>query len=265
MIAVNPQLAMAALPIVLSSLGSETDQVDFDGTARDSDVEIIGTPPPSVDRPGGSVEAGYSPSDSGAVDSSPSDVPVIRNPEDSFCISDLQRGLCIPDPGEPSGEEEASEEPTIVDVVGAAEVQIERDISRIGVAPARINHQPPGGEVLVNIDTIFYTEADVQYLSTTVLGHAVLIEVTPAWFEWDFGDGEGLGTADPGAPYPGHTVAHQYSAAGDNFVSLETTWNARFRVEGVSNWISVSGQPVTTDEVGPIRSVTKTNRLVTLD
>ena len=196
---------------------------------------------------------------------SPSDVPVIRNPEDSFCISDLQRGLCIPDPGEPSGEEEASEEPTIVDVVGAAEVQIERDISRIGVAPARINHQPPGGEVLVNIDTIFYTEADVQYLSTTVLGHAVLIEVTPAWFEWDFGDGEGLGTADPGAPYPAHTVAHQYSAAGDNFVSLETTWNARFRVEGVSNWISVSGQPVTTDEVGPIRSVTKTNRLVTLD
>src|SRR5699024_3460978 len=170
----------------------------------------------------GSSEPGrgdYTKGSPGAVASRPSDVPVIRNPEDSFCISDLQRGLCIPDPGEPSGEEEASEEPTIVDVVGAAEVQIERDISRIGVAPARINHQPPGGEVLVNIDTIFYTEADVQYLSTTVLGHAVLIEVTPAWFEWDFGDGEGLGTADPGAPYPAHTVAHQYSAAGDNFVS----------------------------------------------
>jgi|SRR5690625_1420368 len=196
---------------------------------------------------------------------SPTDVPIIRDASDSFCVSDLQRGLCIPDPGEPSEEEEDSEEPTIIDVVGAAEAQIERDIARLGVAPARINHQPPGGEVLVNIDTVFYTEADVQYLSTLVLGHSVLIEVTPAWFEWDFGDGEGLGTADPGAPYPAHTVAHQYSAAGDNFVSLETTWNARFRVEGVSTWIPVRGQPVTTDEVGPIRSVTKTNRLVALD
>ena len=237
----------------------------IDGDTVEDAVEIVAERPSSTapeTSGGGDYKQGEP---NGTIGSSPSDVPVIRNPEDSFCISDLQRGLCIPDPGEPSGEEEASEEPTIVDVVGAAEVQIERDISRIGVAPARINHQPPGGEVLVNIDTIFYTEADVQYLSTTVLGHAVLIEVTPAWFEWDFGDGEGLGTADPGAPYPGNTVAHQYSAAGDNFVSLETTWNARFRVEGVSNWISVSGQPVTTDEVGPIRSVTKTNRLVTLD
>lgn len=241
--------------------GSGTDD-DFSSSTDGSDVVISGD---VTGEAGSNYERQEPKFKDDPWTSSPSDVPVIRNPEDSFCISDLQRGLCIPDPGEPSGEEEESEEPTIVDVVGAAEVQIERDISRIGVAPARINHQPPGGEVLVNIDTIFYTEADVQYLSTTVLGHAVLIEVTPAWFEWDFGDGEGLGTADPGAPYPAHTVTHQYSAAGDNFVSLETTWNARFRVEGVSNWISVSGQPVTIDEVGPIRSVTKTNRLVTLD
>jgi len=249
-----------ALLLVLPLLSGLADDVDLFGESEGDSITVIG-------HEDDSGEPSYTPTESGDLhrSTSPSDVPVIRNPEDSFCISDLQRGLCIPDPGEPSGEEEESEEPTIVDVVGAAEVQIERDISRIGVAPARINHQPPGGEVLVNIDTIFYTEADVQYLSTTVLGHAVLIEVTPAWFEWDFGDGEGLGTADPGAPYPAHTVTHQYSAAGDNFVSLETTWNARFRVEGVSNWISVSGQPVTIDEVGPIRSVTKTNRLVTLD
>lgn len=239
------------------------DDWDIGGIAEGSDVILdLSTGSDESSAPGSGDYAQGSP---GSVATSPTDVPIIRDASDSFCVSDLQRGLCIPDPGEPSEEEEDSEEPTIIDVVGAAEAQIERDIARLGVAPARISHQPPGGEVLVNIDTVFYTEADVQYLSTSVLGHSVLIEVTPAWFEWDFGDGEGLGTADPGAPYPAHTVAHQYSAAGDNFVSLETTWNARFRVEGVSTWIPVRGQPVTSDEVGPIRSVTKTNRLVALD
>lgn len=239
------------------------DEWDIGGIAEGSDVVLdLSTGTDESSEPG---KGDYAQGSPGTFSSSPSDVAVIRDATDSFCISDNQRALCIPDPGEPTEEEEESEEPTIIDVVGAAEAQIERDIARLGVEPARINHQPPGGEVLVNIDTIFYTEADVQYLSTTVLGHAVLIEVTPVWFEWGFGDGEGLGTADPGAPYPAHTVAHQYQAAGDNFVSLETTWNARFRVEGVSNWIPVSGQPVTRDEVGPIRSVTKTNRLVALD
>src|SRR5690625_3282007 len=196
-------VAAVGLVISFEHAGGGDDDFLIDGDTVEDAIEITAELPSSTSPSPGAGK--YKSDDTGgSIATSPTDVPIIRDASDSFCVSDLQRGLCIPDPGEPSEEEEDSEEPTIIDVVGAAEAQIERDIARLGVAPARISHQPPGGEVLVNIDTVFYTEADVQYLSTLVLGHSVLIEVTPAWFEWDFGDGEGLGTADPGAPYPAH-------------------------------------------------------------
>lgn len=160
-------------------------------------------------------------------------------------------------------DDDAAVEPTVEDVVGAAAAQIERDIARLGVYPARVHVQPPGGEVLVNMDTIFYTEPQVQYRSTTVLGRGITIEVTPVWFEWNYGDGTPIyGTADPGGGYPNHTVSHVYQSAGEHYISLRTTWNARFRVEGMTDWLPVTGQPVTIDETGPLASIEKTNRLV---
>src|SRR5690625_2243658 len=193
------------------------------------------------------------------------DVPIIRDSSGSFCVSDLQLELCIPDPGGPvDGDDEA--EPSLADVVASIASQIERDVARLPVAPARVMYQPHGAEVLVNMDTIFYTEAPVQYLTTSILGRTVTIEASPHLFHWDFGDGSTpLRTVDQGAPYPHHTVSHVYDGAGEYFVTLQTSWNARFRVEGVSNWLAVSGRPVTVDQVGPIRSVTKTNRLVLIE
>ncbi len=261
-------ISLVAATFAGGANSADDDYLFYSGTV-DGAIEIVAESSNSHRSSSTSSEQyAQAPRSGGITVASPDSVAVIRDSAGSFCISDSQGGLCIPDPGEPADPEDPGDpqEPTIIDVVGAAAAQIERDIARLGVRPARINHQPPGGEVLVNMDAVFYTEADVQYLSTAVLGRAVTVEVTPAWFEWDFGDGSpSLGTADLGAPYPNHTIAHVYESAGANFVTLRTTWNARFRVEGVSNWIPVSGQPVTVDQVGPISSVTKTNRLVRMD
>lgn len=183
--------------------------------------------------------------------------------EDSFCLSDLQAQICIPDAPRLDNDQGEPENP--IDIVMLIQAQVERDTATMRVSPARVNWQPRAGEVLINMETIVFTEAATQYLTTTILGYQVTVETTPVWFEWNFGDGSAvLGTSDQGAPYPDHRVSHIYTQPGEYFISLRTTWSARFRVEGLSSWIPVRGQPITSDSVGPIRAETKTNRLVHL-
>lgn len=238
----------------------------FFGNSTEDEIYIGGSYTPVVPAPATPPALQTPPASVGPVVWRPApDVPdIVRNPQDSYCEWVVELAECIPDgtyanpnPADPAAQ---------VDVVGIVSAQVERDIATMQVEAARINWQPRSDEVLVNMDTIVYTDAQTQYLNTFILGRAVTVEVTPVWYEWNYGDGSRpFGTIDPGAPYPDYTVFHAYAEPGEYVISLRTTWSARFQIHGLTGWLPVNGQPITTDSVGPISAVTKTNRLIYQD
>ncbi|GAA1645551.1 hypothetical protein [Georgenia ruanii] len=146
----------------------------------------------------------------------------------------------IPPPGDPS-----QQTPPVVVTA--------QDIQRLPIAPGGLTVQPDQGWVLVNIDTIVWTEAAAQSFSTVVLDTPVDVRVRPADFTWDFGDGAGpVRTTDPGAPYPNHTVSHVYTGAAEGrTVTVTTRWAGEFRVAGSGVWQPVQGFAVTTESSAP--------------
>ena len=99
----------------------------------------------------------------------------------------------------------------------------------------------PADKTLVNFDTNFYTEPQPVTLTLTLLEQQVQVEATPASYRWDFGDGTSATTTDPGSAYPELTITHRYDDARVTVhPSVQTTYTARFRVEG-GDWQDVGG------------------------
>ncbi|KAE8764421.1 hypothetical protein [Georgenia thermotolerans] len=138
-----------------------------------------------------------------------------------------------------------------------------QDIQRLPIAPGGLTVQPDQGWVLVNIDTIVWTEAAAQTFSTVVLDTPVDVRVRPADFTWDFGDGSApVRTTDPGAPFPNHTVSHGYTGAADGRqVTVTTRWAGEFQVAGSGVWQPVQGFAVTTESSAPFEVRTATTAL----
>lgn len=137
------------------------------------------------------------------------------------------------------------------------------EFQRVRLVGSGIEVQPGRGWTLVNVETIVFTDPGAQSFETSLLGMPVVIEASPIRYTWDFGDGSApLVTADPGAPYPDHGVAHVYRRAGTRTISLTTEWTGRFRVADDASWMPISGTAVTTDQAPPIEVRQARNVLV---
>ena len=98
--------------------------------------------------------------------------------------------------------------------------------------PQLPTRQQPPGNGLVGLPVIFFTDGPTtQTFTLDIRGFAVDITATASSFTWRTGDGTELTTTDPGAPYPAHTISHDY-ASGTWTASLTTTWTATFSVDG---------------------------------
>ena len=87
-----------------------------------------------------------------------------------------------------------------------------------------IASQPPGGTA-VNLPTVFYADASAPVtVDVTLLGFRASLTATPTSWRWDFGDGTVLTTAEPGKPYPSHTITHAYRRRGTVTATVTTTW-----------------------------------------
>ncbi|QCC78267.1 hypothetical protein [Nocardioides daphniae] len=105
--------------------------------------------------------------------------------------------------------------------ISAADVA--REFKRLTWPAARMTIQPPDGETLVNLPTIFFTnDTSTQTQTVTLLGQTVEIEATPAEWTWHWAtpgddgtpdDRQPFTTADPGSPHPNATVTHAYTRA----------------------------------------------------
>ena len=152
-----------------------------------------------------------------------------------------QGQVCV-DPGD---------EPVQQQVTQAA---VLRAFQRIPVPASEVVIQPPGGETLVNLDTIFSTQAEGFTRTIGLLGHRVDLDITPAEFRWVNGDGTVQVTDWAGKPWAkgtplGEFITHRYDDADKSVQPrVDTTWTAQYRVDGgawqdVGGTVTISGDP----------------------
>ncbi|NIH66321.1 hypothetical protein [Modestobacter marinus] len=116
--------------------------------------------------------------------------------------------------------------------------------------PQLTTRQQPPGEALVGLPVIFFTDSPTtQTFTVDIRGFDVLITANAVSYTWRTGDGTTLTTTDPGAPYPDHTISHEYSS-GTYTASLTTTWGATYSVDGgvsadVPGTTTTDGAPAT--------------------
>jgi hypothetical protein len=142
---------------------------------------------------------------------------------------------------EPGEEPSAANEVTPGDVLEA--------FRRIPVPESEVTVQPPGGETLVNLDTVFSTEAEGFVRTIGLLGHRVELDVWASEFRWVQGDGSTQVTDWSGRPWRKgadltELITHRYDDTGRGLdVRVDTTWSARYRVDG-GPWRDVPGTVV---------------------
>jgi len=128
-------------------------------------------------------------------------------------------------------------------------VLTQEDLRRLPIPAPAAHSQPEGGKVLVNKETIAYTEAEPVTLRTDLLGYGIDVEATPTHYTWDFGDGTPpLTTTHQGHPWPGFDIYHVYDTTGPMHMTLTTTWTARYRLDAdpTHTWHDVTGTATTT-------------------
>jgi hypothetical protein len=126
---------------------------------------------------------------------------------------------------------------------------VERAFRSIDLPASELIIQPPHGRTLVNFDTNFYTEQPAFDRTVTLLGRRVDLRIWPSQFRWLFGDGAELPSTSAGAPYPNLLITHNYLRKGGVSPRVDTTYAARFRVDGgpwrdVDGTVTVPGEPV---------------------
>lgn len=156
-------------------------------------------------------------------------------------------GACLGVPESCVGDPEAA---------GVAALLIQREFRRIPLPPSGLVIQPPGGKTLVNLDTIFSTEAESFQRTVRLMGHEVRLKIWASSFSWHFGDGsEPLSTADAGRRYQrglpmDSYITHQYKDAHVTVhPRVNTTYSAEYSVDGgpfqpVVGTVTIDGAPV---------------------
>jgi hypothetical protein len=116
--------------------------------------------------------------------------------------------------------------------------------------PQLTTRQQPPGQALVGLPVIFFTDSPTtQTFTVDIRGFTIDITATATTYTWHTGDGTTLTTTSPGAPYPHHTITHDYSS-GTYTAALTTTWGATFSIDGgapadVPGTTTTQGPPAT--------------------
>jgi len=132
-----------------------------------------------------------------------------------------------------------------------------RAFERVPLPDSELVVQPPGGQTLVGLDTIFSTDAEGFTETVTLLGREVELDITPTSYLWRHGDSTEQTTDWPGQEWrrsrsEGRYVTHLYEDRMRVTTSVDTTWSARFRVDGGA-WEEVPGTVTIEGDPSPLR------------
>lgn len=100
---------------------------------------------------------------------------------------------------------------------------------------------------LKNYNTNFWADPNPQEFTRTINGQNVVLRATPVSYTFDYGDGTTLGPV----AYPGYQLgadvwdqptdtSHRYTAPGDYYFSLTTTYRGEYSVDG-GPWQVIDG------------------------
>ncbi|MGO1833619.1 MAG: hypothetical protein ACTH0C_03010 [Actinomycetaceae bacterium] len=150
-------------------------------------------------------------------------------------------------------------EPIVISRSEAAELLVE-------VGSAEFNDSSVGYQ-LVNMPVIVWSTAREHVAETELLGHEVFVRFVPVEFSWDPQDGSApIVTNVPGAPWPDHTVSHEYAhTSSEQSMTLTTSWSAEFMVAGEQGWAPVDGLIEIETETDPFEIRERLVRLVPED
>ena len=103
----------------------------------------------------------------------------------------------------------------------------------------------PRGFGIVNVPVVLAAgqPAGIGRPVFPLAGHRITLTATATWL-WRYGDGAQLATSRPGGAWPDMDVAHPYARDGRYLVSVTTTWQGQFWVDGAGPFV-VDGDPVT--------------------
>lgn len=140
---------------------------------------------------------------------------------------------------------------------------IRQAFRRIPVPTPALHIQPVKGKTLVNFRTNFYATGGETFTRTiTLLGQRVSLRIHVDHYDFHFGDGHDLVSADPGAAYPRLTDTHEYLRKGTVHPYLATTWAADYRL-GSGPWHTVGGTVTRTGAPQRLQVLTATPLLTT--
>lgn len=138
---------------------------------------------------------------------------------------------------------------------------VARAFRNLPLPASALSVQPGDGRTLVNFETNFFTERGEFTRVVRLLGRRVELRIWPSRFVWCFGDGAELGSESAGSPYPDLAITHAYGRAGGVRPRVDTTYAARFRVDG-GPWRDVAGTVTIPGASVPLRVVTASPVLV---
>lgn len=154
----------------------------------------------------------------------PGSAPPVREPDPFFCRPEapFPNDDCIPppEPVEPADPDEP--EVTPGDVVEA--------VKRVGLPRLTVAVQP-AGSTLVNLETIFHTQAPAFARTVPILGSDVTLRAAPAAYTWHHGDGTIQTTSNPGRPYPAMDVIHRYRTPAHLSARVDVTYRVTYRID----------------------------------
>ncbi len=141
-----------------------------------------------------------------------------------------------------------------------------RAFRRVPLPESELVIQPPGGQTLVGLETIFSTQARGFTEELRLLGRRVELAIEPSSYTWVNGDGTSQTTDWPGRRWRrglpmSSYVSHVYDEPVRVVTRVDTTWTARFRVAR-GDWQEVPGTVTIEGEESPLRVRSASPRLV---
>jgi hypothetical protein len=149
------------------------------------------------------------------------------------------------------------DEPKVVTVT-------QKDFAKLPVKAATAHAGPEQGWLPANMDLVLYADSEPQVLETELLDTPVRIRATPVEYRWDLGDGNVIVTDDPGEPWPSKDVSATYAYEGWYDVTLKTTYEGQFSVDG-GEWQDIDGTVEIASDPQEVYSKSLESRLVNPD
>lgn len=140
----------------------------------------------------------------------------------------------------------------------------QKDFAKLPVKAATAHAGPEQGWLPANMDLVLYADSEPQVLETELLDTPVRIRATPVEYRWDLGDGNVIVTDDPGEPWPSKDVSATYAYEGWYDVTLKTTYEGQFSVDG-GEWQDIDGTVEIASDPQEVYSKSLESRLVNPD